>query len=40
MTVTLLGIMTEVRPVQSWNAEFPMSVILVGMFIEGRLEQP
>jgi len=34
MVVTPLGMVTEVREVQEWNAEFPMVVMLSGMVTE------
>ena len=40
MLVTLLGMVTEVRPVQPWNAEPPMLVTLLGMVTEVRPVQP
>ena len=36
MLVTLLGIVTEVRPLQYWKAEFPMLVTLLGIVTEVR----
>ena len=40
MLVTLLGMVTEVRPVQPRNAEPPMLVTLLGMVTEVRPVQP
>ena len=40
MLVTLLGILTEVRPEQPSNALIPMIVTLLGMVTEVRLVQP
>ena len=39
MFVTLLGIVTEVRPVQPWKVVELIKVTLLGMVIEVRLEQ-
>ena len=39
MYVTLLGMVTEVRPEQPEKAELPMLVTLLGITIEVRLEQ-
>ena len=39
MLVTLLGMVTEVRPEQYENAELPMLVTLLGMVTEVRPEQ-
>ena len=33
MLVTLLGMVTEVRPEQLWKAPFPMVVTLLGMLV-------
>ena len=38
--VTLLGMVTEVRPVQSRKAPTPIEVTLLGMVTEVRLVQP
>ena len=40
MLVTLLGMVTEVRPEQLWNALSPMLVTLLGISMEVSLEQP
>ena len=40
MLVTLSGIVIEVKPVQSKNAESPMLVTLSGIVIEVKLVQP
>ena len=40
MEVTLLGMVTEVRPVQSRKASPPMVVTLLGMVTEVRPLQP
>jgi hypothetical protein len=40
MLVTLPGMVTEVRLVQTANAASPMLVTLLGMVMEIRLEQP
>ena len=40
MLVTLLGIVTEVRPVQPEKADAPILVTLLGMVMEVRSEQP
>ena len=40
MLVTLFGMVTDVRPLHSPNAEELMLVTLVGMLIEVRLLQP
>ena len=40
MDVTLLGMVTEVRPEQSEKALSPMDVTLLGMVTEVRPEQP
>ena len=40
MLVTLLGIVTEVRPEQPENALLPMLVTLLGIVTEVRPEQP
>ena len=40
MEVTLLGMVTEVRPEQPEKVELSMDVTLLGMVIEVRLEQP
>ena len=37
MLVTLLGIVTEVRPLHQLKAEFPMLVTLLGIVTEVRL---
>ena len=34
MEVTLLGMVTEVKPLQPQNAEFPIEVTLFGMVTE------
>ena len=39
MAVTLLGMVTEVRREQLWNALSPMLVTLLGIVIEVRLVQ-
>jgi hypothetical protein len=39
MLVTLLGMVTDVRPLQPWKAEIPMVVTLLGMVIDVRPEQ-
>ena len=39
MLVTLLGIVTEVRREQYWNAKFPMLVTLLGIVTEVRPRQ-
>ena len=39
MLVTLSGMMTEVKPLQSQKAPFPMLVTLSGMMIEVKLLQ-
>ena len=40
MEVTLLGMVTEVKPEQPEKAEIPMEVTLLGMVMEVRPEQP
>jgi hypothetical protein len=40
MEVTLLGMVTLVRPLQSENAELPMEVTLLGMVTLVRPVQP
>ena len=40
MLVTLLGIVTEVRPLQPEKAEYPMLVTLLGIVTEVRPKQP
>ena len=40
MKVTLLGMVTEVRPVQPEKVELPMVVTLLGMVTEVRPVQP
>ena len=40
MLVTLLGMVTEVRPLQPKNASSPMLVTLLGMVMEVRPLQP
>ena len=40
MPVTLLGIVTEVRPVQPPKATLPMPVTLLGIVTEVRPVQP
>ena len=40
MDVTLLGIVTEGKLLQSWKAASPMEVTLVGMVTEVRLLHP
>ncbi len=39
MLVTLLGMVTEVRPLQPEKAQFPMLVTLLGMVTEVRCLQ-
>ena len=39
MFVTLLGMVTDVKPEQSSNAELPMLVTLLGMVTDVRPEQ-
>ena len=39
MEVTLFGMLTEVKPLQSLNAPFPMKVTLFGMVIDVNLLQ-
>ena len=38
MLVTLLGIVTEVKPEQLLNAEFPMLITLLGIVTEVKPE--
>ena len=40
MAVTLLGIVTEVKPLQPLNAPFPIEVMLFGMVTEVKPLQP
>ena len=40
MLVTLFGMVTDVRPLHSPNAEEPMLVTLLGIVTEVRLLQP
>ena len=40
MLVTLLGMVTEARPLQLEKADSPMLVTLLGMVMEVRLVQP
>ena len=40
MFVTLLGIVTDVRPEHHWNANLPMLVTLLGITMDVRPEQP
>ena len=37
MLVTELGIVTDVRPVQPWNAPSPISVTVLGMVMDVSL---